>query len=111
MNSELAIMGVTFATISAVLAAIGMLVRDLFYPPIVVRRRLELAPEEPKGDLNRAFFHLMEESGTSLSMETGLLIVMGGAIAGGGLPLVFTENLLAAAGGLVLELSCPFSSS
>lgn len=107
MNSELAIMGVTFATISATLAAIGMLVRDIFYPRVETRRRLELAPEEPKGDLNRAFFHLMEESGTSISMETGLLIVTGGAIAGGGLPLVFTENLLAAAGGLVLGAFLP----
>ncbi len=107
MNSELAIMGVTFATISAILAAIGMLVRDLFYPRVEPRRRLELAAEEPKGELNKAFFHLVEESGTSLSMGTALLIVMGGAIVGGGIPLVFTENLLAAAGGMVLGAFLP----
>ena len=107
MNSELAIMGVTFATVSAVLAAIGMLVRDLFYTRVEPRRRLELAAEEPKGEFNRAFFHLVEESGTSLSMGTALLIVMGGAIVGGGILLVFTEHLLAAAGGMVLGAALP----
>ena len=107
MNSELAIMGVTFATVSAVLAAIGMLVRDLFYTRVEPRRRLELAAEEPQGEFNRAFFHLVEESGTSLSMGTALLIVMGGAIVGGGILLVFTEHLLAAAGGMVLGAALP----
>jgi tight adherence protein B len=107
MNSELAIMGVTFATVSAVLAAVGMLVRDLFYSRVEPRRRLELAPEEPRGDLNRAFFHLVEESGTSLSMGTALLIVMGGAIVGAGIPLVFFENMLAAAGGIILGAAVP----
>jgi hypothetical protein len=107
MNSELAIMGVTFATISAILAAVGMLVRDLFFPRVEPRRRLELAAEEPKGELNKAFFHLVEESGTSLSMGTALHIVMGAAIVGGGIPLVFTENLLAAAGGMVLGAFLP----
>jgi tight adherence protein B len=107
MNSELAVMGVTFATISAILAAAGMLVRDLFSARVEPRRRLELAPEEPQGELNRAFFRLVEESGTSLSMGTALLVVMGGAIVGGGIPLVFTENFLAAAGGIVLGAALP----
>jgi tight adherence protein B len=107
MNSELAIMGVTFATVSAALAAIGMLVRDLFSSRVEARRRLELAPEEPKGSLNLAFFRLVEESGVSFSMGTALLIVMGAAIAGGGIPLVFTENLLAAAAGMALGTLIP----
>ena len=107
MNSDLAIMGVTFATVSAFLAAVGLLVRDLFRPKAEPRRRLELAPEEPKGDLNKAFFHLVEESGTSLSMGTALAIVMGAAIVGGGIPLVFFENFLAAAGGIVVGAVIP----
>src|SRR6476469_4153484 len=107
MNSELAIMGVTFATVSAFLAAVGMLAHDLFYRRVEPRRRLELAPEEPTGELNKAFFHLVEESGTSLSMGTALLIVLGGAIVGAGIPLVFFENLLAAAGGIVCGAAIP----
>jgi len=107
MNSELAIAGVAFATISAVLAAIGMLVRDIFYPRVELRRRLEPAPEEPKGSLNVAFFRLVEECGTSLTMGTALLIVMGASIVGGGIPLVFTENLLAAASGMALGALIP----
>jgi tight adherence protein B len=100
-------MGVTFATISAALAAIGMLFRDLFSRRSEARRRLELAPEEPKGALNLAFFRLVEESGVSFSMGTALLIVMGAAVAGGGIPLVFTENLLAAASGMALGALIP----
>src|SRR4051812_28275843 len=107
MNAELAIMGVTFATVSAFLAAIGMLVRDLCFARVESRRRLELAPEEPAGELNQAFFHLVEESGTSLSMGTALLMVLGGATVGAGIPLVFFENLPAAAGGIVLGAAIP----
>ena len=100
--ADIAVMSVTFASVSAALAAVGLFLRDLFAQSEEPRQRLELAPQPPAGDLNRMFFHLVEESGTSLDMSTAMLIVMGGVVVGGGLCLVFTENLLAAAGGIVL---------
>lgn len=102
MSADLAVMGVTFASVSAALAAIGLFARDLFMPRRVQRQRLEFAPAQPDGDLNRAFFQLVAASGTSLDMSTAMLIVLGSVICGGGIAFVFTENLLAAAGGMVL---------
>ena len=100
--TDIAVMSVTFASVSAALAAVGLFLRDLIANQQEPRQRLELAPQAPAGDLNRVFFHLVEESGTSLDMSTAMLIVMGGVIVGGGLCCVITENLLAAAGGIVL---------
>jgi tight adherence protein B len=102
MIADIAVMSVTFASVSAALAAVGLFLRDLFANSEEPRQRLELAPQEPAGDLNRMFFHLVEESGTSLDMSTAMLIVIGGVIVGGGICFVFAENLLAAAGGMVL---------
>ncbi|HZL90655.1 MAG TPA: type II secretion system F family protein [Pirellulaceae bacterium] len=109
MIADIAVMSVTFASVSAALAAVGLLVRDLFGQRQEPRQRLELAPQEPAGDFNRMFFHLVEESGTSLDMGTAMLIVIGGVIVGGGICFVFTENLLAAAGGMVLGGALPIA--
>jgi tight adherence protein B len=108
MSGDLAIMSVTFASVAATIGAIGLFVRDLFAaPPSTARQRLEFAPEEPGGDLNRSFFHLVEESGTSMDMSTALALVMGCAIVGLAIPLAFFENLLGAAGGMVLGAAIP----
>ena len=107
MIADIAVMSVTFASVSAMLAAAGLLLRDLFAAREEARQRLELAPQEPAGDLNRAFFQLVEASGLSLDMSTALMIVLGGVIAGGGICFVFAENLLAVAGGMVLGGAIP----
>jgi tight adherence protein B len=100
--------GVTFASVSMVLAAVGMLVRDLFAPaPDTSRPRLAFAPEVPNGAINSAFFRLVEESGTPLDMQTWLAIVIGGGLICGAIPLAFFDHLLAAAGGLVLGVAIP----
>jgi tight adherence protein B len=110
MSGELAIMSVTFASVATALGALGLFLRDLFAaPPSTARHRLEFAPEEPAGDLNQSFFHLVEESGTTMDMPTALALVMGSAIVGFGIPLVFFENLLGAAGGLILGALIPIS--
>ncbi|MCI0358355.1 MAG: type II secretion system F family protein [Planctomycetaceae bacterium] len=108
MLAEIAVMSVTFASVATALGAIGLFLRDLFTrPPETVRQRLAFAPEEPAGDLNRGFFALVEESGTTMDMGTALAMVMGGAIVGMAVPLVFFENLLGAAGGMVLGATIP----
>ncbi len=108
MFAEIAVMSVTFASVATALGAIGFFVRDIFTRPAeATRQRLALAPEEPAGDLNRLFFMLVEESGTTMDMGTALALVMGGAIVGLAIPLVFFENLLGAAGGMVLGATIP----
>jgi tight adherence protein B len=108
MLANIAVVGVTFASVTMVLAAIGMFLRDLFAPPPDTSRpRLAFAPEEPKGTIDAAFFRLTEESGTTLDMQTWLAIVIGGGIVGAAIPLAFFEHLLAAAGGLVLGVIVP----
>jgi tight adherence protein B len=106
---ELAIAGVTFATVATSLAAVGMFLRDLFTRPVdtSARQRLEFAPAEPAGEINGGFFRLVEESGTELSHGAALAVVAGCAIIGLGIPLVFFDNLLGAAGGMLLGAAIP----
>ena len=108
MFAEIAVMSVTFASVATALGAIGLFLRDLFTRPSeAARQRLAFAPEEPEGDLNRGFFALVEESGSTMDMGTALAMVVGGAIVGLAIPLVFFENLLGAAGGMVLGAAIP----
>jgi len=108
MFAEIAVMSVTFASVATALGAIGLFLRDLLTKPAAAKRqRLAFAPEEPAGDLNRGFFALVEESGTTMDMGTALAMVIGGAIVGLAVPLVFFENLLGAAGGMVLGAAIP----
>jgi tight adherence protein B len=103
MTAQIALVTVTFASVSAGLAAIGLFLRDLFArPKAATRPRLEFAAEEPAGGIDRWFFHLIEQSGLALDTTSALLIVIGAGIAGAGLPFLLFDNLLGAAGGLVL---------
>jgi len=106
--ANLAVVGVTFASVTMILAAVGMFIRDLFAGSAsTARQRLTFAPEEPAGDINRSFFHLVEESGTTMDMSTALAMVIGAGIVGVTIPLALFDNLLAAAGGLVLGAAIP----
>lgn len=108
MLANIAVVSVTFASVTMVLAALGMFLRDLLVKPEPAsRQRLTLAPVEPTGSIDRSFFRLVEESGTTLDMATWLAIVIGGGILGAGAPLVMLENLLAAAIGLVVGVAAP----
>jgi tight adherence protein B len=108
MLATIAAVGITFASVTMVLAAAGMFIRDLFARPAsAARQRLIFAPEEPEGDINRAFFRLVEESGSTLDMPTALAVVIGSGIIGAAAPLAFFDNLLAAAGGLILGAVIP----
>jgi len=101
------VMGVTFATVSAACMAVGLLVRNLFAKPQVAKLRLEFQAEEPPGGVDQSFFRLVEESGTKLDHTAALFVVLAGAILGLGLPLVFFDSLLGAAGGVVIGAGLP----
>jgi tight adherence protein B len=106
MTAQLALITITFASVSAGLAAIALFLRDLLAKnKAAARQRLEFAAEEPVGGIDGWFFRLIEQSGVSMDMSTGLLIVLGCGIAGAGLPFLLFDNLLGAAGGMVLGIS------
>lgn len=105
--SQVIVAGATFATVSTVLMAIGLFLRDVFARKVDPKQRLELAPEEPTGDVDRWFFRLVEESGTRLDHGAALAVVVGGAVLGLGIPLVMFDSLLGAAGGLVAGALLP----
>jgi tight adherence protein B len=108
MIANIAVVSITFASVTMVLAALGMFIRDLFaQPPSTARQRLVFVPEEPTGTIDRSFFRLVEESGTTLDLGTWLAIVIGAGIVGATIPLALFENLLGAAGGLALGVALP----
>lgn len=109
MIAQIAVVSATFITVSVALTAVGLLIRDLFGGRVEPKRRLELAPEVPQGDLNAKFFRLVEESGSELDATGALMVVVGGIILGGGLPLVMFDSLLGAAGGMVLGAVIPLT--
>lgn len=105
MTAQIALITITFASVSAGLAAVGFFVRDLFAKPkAATRQRLEFAAEEPAGGIDGWFFQLIEQSGLALDMSTALLIVLGAGIAGAGLPYLLFDNLLGAAGGMIVGM-------
>lgn len=57
--------------------------------------------------LDRAFFQLLEQSGTALDHTTALALVIGGAIIGCAAPLFLLENFLLAAVGLAVGAALP----
>lgn len=106
MTAQLALITITFASVSAGLAAVGLFLRDLFAKQqAAARQRLEFAAEEPAGGIDGWFFRLVEHSGVALDMNTALLVVLGCGLAGAGLPFLLFDNLLGAAGGMVLGVS------
>lgn len=106
MSAQLALITITFASVSAGLAAIGLFLRDLFAKQKAAsRQRLEFQAEEPVGGIDGWFFRLIEQSGLSMDASTGMLIVLICGVIGGGLPFLLFENLLGAAGGVVLGIS------
>lgn len=109
MLANIAVVSVTFASVTVTLAALGMFLRDMFFRPATAagRTRLAFAPEAPSGSIDGEFFRLVEESGSELDQATWLAIVSGSAIVGGALPLALLDHLLLAAVGLVLGAAAP----
>ncbi len=107
-------------SVAAAVLTVAMVVRDLRRPRREVERRLGLVLEEgadaptaaqadkPSGHwIDRAFYRLVEGSGSRLGGPAALALVAGLAIVGCAVPLVLVENLLAAMAGTVLGVSLP----
>ncbi|NQU25946.1 MAG: type II secretion system F family protein [Candidatus Nealsonbacteria bacterium] len=122
MNVPLVVMVLlSFVAATAVVLALSLLVRDLKRPDEKLRRRLGLdvdglddspivlRTEQPAGRIDRFFLALVEGSGSTLSVSTAVSLVAGMAVVGCAAPLVLLENLLAAAGGLLLGAVLPLA--
>ena len=110
-----------FATATIVVVAVAMLIRDLKRPDDLFDRRLGLdlrdqqdllagssfGQRQPTGRIDRAFYRLLEESGSPLSGQTAVALVAGLAVIGCAAPLVFLDSVLGAAAGTVLGASLP----
>lgn len=107
MIGQIAVVSATFVSVSVALTAIGLLLRDLFGTREEPKRRLELVPEIPEGNLNEKFYRLIDESGTTLDATAALMVVVGGVVLGAGIPLVLFDSLLGAAGGMVVGAALP----
>jgi len=96
--------------VASLVLAVALLIWDLRRPDEEAERRLEAAllagvyrpPEkEPDNRIDRAFYRLIERSGTSLERPAALALVLGLAVVGCAVPLVLFESLPAAAVGTV----------
>ncbi len=116
----LALLAFIVTTLAA--TAVAMTVRDMATRTpsrLDIRLGLEaLAAENPMpsvelkplpGRFDRAFYNLLEESGSHLSPTAALLIVAGLAIVACGVPLAFFDNLPGAVGGLLLGAAAPLA--
>jgi tight adherence protein B len=119
---EIAATCVCFAAVTGIVAAVAMLIRDLTRPDPDVQRRLEsvlgrlalaqtpaLASQGVKAGsrIDRAFYHLVESSGSRLDGPTALALVAGMAIIGCVAPFAISDNPLFAALGTVLGVALP----
>ena len=110
-----------FATATIVVVAVALLVRDLRRPDEQLQRRLgqdlqdqqaalarsAFGRQKPGGRIDRAFYRLVEESGSGLDGQAALALVAGLGLVGCAMPLVLLESLLAAAAGTVLGAALP----
>lgn len=106
--------------VASVLAAIGLLLRDLrrtngnldlrFGAGLQSVRKPSSGPgtkERGGGRIDRAFHALIEGSGREIDQQTAMAIVAASAIVGCAAPLLLLENFLAGAAGLLIGFSLP----
>lgn len=119
--SLMVIVLLAFAATTVAVLAVALLVRDLKRPDEQLQRRLgtdlqaqqaalarsAFGRKEPAGRIDRAFYRLVEESGSALDGQTALALVAGLALVGCAVPLVLLESPLAAAAGTVFGATLP----
>ncbi len=109
-----------FAASVVIVVALALLIRDLRRPDENMQRRLGLSLEEYQtapasalldrpadGWIDRAFYELVENSGSKIDRQTALALVAGIALVSCAAPLVFLDSVLAAAVGLVVGAVLP----
>jgi len=111
----------SFIAATGAVLAVALLIRDLRRSNKKPDERLELTPEQvraeaailppppPSGRIDRAFYGLIESSGTGIDPQAALALVIGGAIVGCATALVLSEHLLAGGAGLLLGCSLPLA--
>ena len=107
---EIIFLVVAFAAVTTIVLAIGMFVYDLFFrkQENVDETLPSLPPKLPSATaIDRAFFRLIQESGSRLEPGAATSIVIGSAVVGGAIPLVLLESVLAAAAGVVVGAIVP----
>ena len=115
-------MTMIFLAVTAVVLALGMVVRDLaarHYNQLDRRLGLDdpqldpastvrqMEPESNRSNVDTLFLGLVDASGTPLDSATVLMLIVGSGIVACAAPLALMDNVLAAAGGLVLGISVP----
>jgi tight adherence protein B len=108
---------ICFAAIAFIVAAAGLVVRDLATAggrrvPTGMLRRLPLARDErpPRGiagRIDQALERLVVESGLDWSAMAAALLLLAGGLLVGGVLWIWTQDLLAAAVGGVIGLALP----
>ncbi len=109
-----------FVSVTALVIAAAMIFRDVRRPDQDIERRLGLALQdmpsdvfssakkaEAGGRIDRAFVRLIKQADSPLDVPTALSLVIGAAVIGCAAPLMLTENLLVAAGGMLLGAVAP----
>lgn len=109
-----------FATVTILILAVALLVRDLRRPDETIDRRLGLSldsdapgpvslPSEKERTtwVDRHFYQMLEQSGTRLDSQAALALVAGLAMVGCAVPLVLLENIPAAIIGTVVGAVLP----
>ena len=108
MFAEIAVMSVTFASVATALGAIGLFLRDLFTkPPKRPASDWPSPPKSRKGTSTAGSSHWSKNRARRWTWAPPWRWSIGGAIVGLAIPLVLFENLLGAAGGMVLGAAIP----
>ena len=103
--SILSMMGVWFAAAAAATTAIAFVCRDLFLSGEKAHGAQAARLHRKQvyhGALDKGLARLLVMSGSRLNLAWGSLILLGSGMIGAALSLVLTDNLLAAAAGLLL---------
>jgi tight adherence protein B len=100
---------VAFVALGTIALAIGMLVNDLFFRKEEHDDTLPtLPPKIPSATaIDRAFFRLVQESGSRLEPTAATSVVIGSAVVGGAIGFFVFEHILIAAAGVMLGVIAP----
>jgi len=113
-------MVVAFVAGTGLVLTLGLAIRDLFsqrYNVVDHRLSLDASPAEVRqfirqqevhgGAVDSWFFRLVEESGTKMDGPTVMSVILGMGVIGGAIPFALDDNLLGAAGGVLIGVMLP----
>jgi tight adherence protein B len=110
---QIIFMLVAFVALTTIALAVGMLLNDLFFRKreAVDESLPSLPPKIPSDTaIDRAFFRLVQESGSRLEPAAAVSVVIGSAVVGGAAGLIVFEHLLLGAVGILLGIIVPLTA-